>query len=166
VTPSHFSRDIREFLFLLHRRGVRYLLVGGEAVIRHGYPRLTGDIDIFFESTDRNTDLLWKVLSEFWDGDVPGLKHEKEIRRKGMVIQFGVPPNRMDLMGRIDGVKFGPAWGRKITEKMTIAGNVVPVYYIGLEDLIRNKRAVDRDRDRDDLRFLLKCRESKKRRPS
>jgi hypothetical protein len=165
MTAGHFSRDIREFLSLLHRRGVRYLLVGGEAVIRHGYPRLTGDIDIFFEPTDRNTALLWKTLTDFWNGDVPGLSSVSEIRKKDMVIQFGLPPNRIDLMGRIDGVKFDSAWGRKITERMTIAGEVVPIYYIGLEDLIRNKRAVDRDRDREDLRFLMKCRENKERKP-
>lgn len=44
---SHFSKDVREFLMLLAKYQVKYLIVGGEAVIYYGYARLTGDIDFF-----------------------------------------------------------------------------------------------------------------------
>jgi hypothetical protein len=43
---SHFSRDIQEFLFLLAKYKVQYLIVDGEAVIYYGFARLTGDIAI------------------------------------------------------------------------------------------------------------------------
>jgi hypothetical protein len=54
VIPSPFSSDITEFLFLLHTYEVRYLVIGGEAVIYYGYARLTGDVDIGSEQLIRN----------------------------------------------------------------------------------------------------------------
>jgi hypothetical protein len=54
VTGEHLGSDMRELVRLFHTHGVRYLVVGGEAVIHHGYPRLTGDIDFFFEQTEEN----------------------------------------------------------------------------------------------------------------
>jgi hypothetical protein len=48
IESSHFSPDTLEFIRLLSSHGVRYIVVGGEAVIDHGYPRFTGDIDFFF----------------------------------------------------------------------------------------------------------------------
>ncbi len=47
MKATYFSKDIREFLRLLFEFRVRYVIVGGEEVIYHGYARLTGDVDIF-----------------------------------------------------------------------------------------------------------------------
>lgn len=46
IEAAHFSPDTREFITLLHQHAVRYVIVGGEAVIFHGYARLTGDVDL------------------------------------------------------------------------------------------------------------------------
>jgi len=54
MTNPNFSKNIKEFLFLLHNHKVKYLIVGGEAVIYYGHARLTGDIDIFYDSSKRN----------------------------------------------------------------------------------------------------------------
>jgi hypothetical protein len=48
---DHFSPDVQELIGLLAKHDVRFLLVGGEAVIYHGYPRLTGDVDFWYEQT-------------------------------------------------------------------------------------------------------------------
>ena len=45
MKSSYFSKDVREFLCLLYKYNVKYVIVGGEAVIFHGHARLTGDID-------------------------------------------------------------------------------------------------------------------------
>lgn len=58
LTADSFSRDVLDFLLLLHKQDVRYLIVGGEAVIFHGYARLTGDMDFFYEATSENVRLL------------------------------------------------------------------------------------------------------------
>lgn len=150
-----FSRDILDFLLLLHEQQVRYLIVGGEAVIFHGYARLTGDIDFFYESTLRNVRLLYKALREFWKGNVPGIAVAKELLQIGLVVQFGRPPNRIDLVNQIDGINFSEAWRNKVTVRLKGAGlDNVFIFYLGLEDLIRNKQAVGRPKDLDDLRFF------------
>ena len=45
IEPSHFSPDTLEFIRLLAAHEIQYVVVGGEAVIYHGYPRFTGDIE-------------------------------------------------------------------------------------------------------------------------
>jgi len=62
MNPSYFSPDILEFLRLLSIHKVRYLIVGGEAVIYYGHARLTGDIDIFYDRTKENTKALFEDL--------------------------------------------------------------------------------------------------------
>ncbi len=51
IASDHFSADVAEFIFLLNKYEVKYLLVGGEAVIFYGHARLTGDVDFFYENT-------------------------------------------------------------------------------------------------------------------
>ena len=59
MKSSYFSIDIQEFLYLLSKHQVKYLIVGGEAVIFHGYARLTGDIDIFYDASPDNVEKLF-----------------------------------------------------------------------------------------------------------
>jgi len=63
MESSYFSPDIQEFIRLLFIHKVRYLIVGGEAVIYYGYARLTGDIDFFYERTKQNTKSLYTALN-------------------------------------------------------------------------------------------------------
>ena len=79
VDASAFSPDVIEFLSLLEHHGVRYLIVGGEAVIYYGYTRLTGDVDFFYDREPRNADRLFSALSEFWGGTVPGISNAEEL---------------------------------------------------------------------------------------
>lgn len=155
LTADSFSRDVLDFLLLLHKQDVRYLVVGGEAVIFHGYARLTGDMDFFYEATPENVRRLYEALREFWKGNVPGIAQAKELLPVGLVVQFGLPPNRIDLVNHIDGVNFKEAWRNKVIVQLTGAGlDNTLVFYLGREDLIRNKRASGRPKDLDDLRFL------------
>ena len=71
------------------------MVVGGEAVIHYGYARLTGDIDIFFDSTGDNAARLLEALREFWEGDVPEISEAGDLTKSGAIFQFGVPPNRI-----------------------------------------------------------------------
>jgi hypothetical protein len=141
VTSPYFSPDISAFLRLLSGGGVRYLVVGGEAVIHYGYARLTGDIDIFFDASRGNVERLFSVLQKFWQGEVPGIADAHELAEPGAIFQFGVPPNRIDLLNRIDGVSFGESWENRTEIVVPSPGGDVPVRYIGLAELIRNKAA-------------------------
>jgi hypothetical protein len=154
MKANYFSPDIQQFLFLLHKYEVKYMIVGGEAVIYYGYPRLTGDVDIFYSADNENSRLLFKALLEFWDNDIPGLENPDELQNPGYIIQFGVPPNRIDLINEIEGVAFKKAWSNKVKESIFVEGQNIPLYIISLSDLITNKRAVGRNKDLEDLNYL------------
>ncbi len=153
---SHFSQDIQEFLFVLAKHNVQYLIVGGEAVIYYGFARLTGDIDIYFNPSDKNIEKLYKALKEFWEGDIPGIEDIDDLKVLGSIIQFGVPPNRIDIMNQIESVYFSDCWGNKKTEYIRYKNKSIPVYYIGLTELIKNKEALKRNKDLEDLKYLKK----------
>ena len=130
------------------------MIVGGEAVIYYGYARVTGDIDIFYDGSQTNAEHLFAALEEFWQGKVPGVRGPAELMPSGTIVQFGVPPNRIDLINRIAGVSFAKAWPRRLRACVRVAGQKVPLWYLGLGDLLRNKRAAGRPKDLADLAFL------------
>ncbi len=71
-----------------------------------------------------------------------------------MIVQFGVPPNRVDLVGYVDGVSLVDCWEHRVVEELPGSGESFAVPCIGLQELIRNKHAVGRPQDQDDPRFL------------
>jgi len=154
MKAGYFSKDVQDFLILLDRHMVRYVIVGGEAVIYYGYPRLTGDIDFLYDIKKDNVSALFQVLLAFWDQDIPGIRNEKELMEKGAIFQFGLPPNRLDLINDIDGLTFEEAWDSRLTVRLRISDEEIEIHYIGRQELIKNKKASDRPKDRDDLRFL------------
>ncbi|MEJ5351538.1 MAG: DUF6036 family nucleotidyltransferase [Melioribacteraceae bacterium] len=152
----YFTEDITEFLLLLFKHKVKYLIVGGEAVLFHGHSRLTGDIDIFYENSDENINKLFNILLEFWNNEIPGIKEKSELKEPGIIIQFGLPPNRIDLMNQIEGVDFSEAFNNKIIINTLLNNQNAEIYYIGLKELIKNKKAMGRPKDIDDLQYLQK----------
>ncbi len=154
MMPAHFPPDAQDMLSALAKHHVRYLIVGAEAVIFHGFARLTGDIDIFFEPCEPNRARLFEALKEFWKGQVPGIKSTADLGKAGTVIQFGLPPNRIDLINEISGVAFPEAWKGRTGQVHVIKGKKIRVPFIGLSDLIRNKEACGRPKDLEDLKYL------------
>ena len=140
---------------------MRYLIVGGEAVIYYGHARLTGDIDLFYRVSQGNVRRLFQALREFWDDEIPGVQNEKELVQEGMIFQFGVPPNRIDLISVVEGVQFMEAWHRRKVETLSYGKKSFNIHYIGLDDLIKNKELVGRNRDKDDLEFLTQVKRRK-----
>jgi hypothetical protein len=157
VDASAFSPDIQEFLRALHTHSVRFLIVGGEAVIFYGHIRVTGDIDVYYDREPGNAVRLFKALEDFWQGEIPQLEGAAGLEKRGVIFQFGVPPNRIDLLNEIDGVEFDLAWQRRTWAVLESREEEIPFSYVGLEDLIQNKRASGRPKDLDDLPFLLKA---------
>lgn len=154
IDAGAFSPDIRDFMRCLHRHGVRHLIVGGNAVIFHGFIRYTGDIDFFYEDTEKNREALWQALREFWGGTVTEASSPDDLASPGAVIQFGRPPNRIDLLNRIEGVAFDDAWPRRVEAFLRDEEGDLALNYLGKEDLLANKQAVGRRRDLDDCDAL------------
>lgn len=144
------NKDFREFIELLNSNKVKYLLIGGYAIALHGHPRYTKDLDIWLEMSEENADAMMKVLKDFGFGDLDVSR--KDFLNKGMVVQLGYPPNRIDLINSPDGVDFAECFESKI--KIEIDGLKISV--IDLENLRKNKKASGRLQDLADLEKLSK----------
>ncbi len=154
MKASYFSSDVQEFIRVLSYHGVRYVIVGGEAVVYHGHARLTNGIDFFYEPTTDNAENLWNALDEYWAGEMPGLKSAEGLLLIGATVQYGVPPNQIVLQNSLTDVTFEEAWQSKVEESVRIRGKKYPLNFIGLEALIKNKYALKRDIDLEDLKYL------------
>jgi hypothetical protein len=104
-------------------RNVEYLIVGAHAMAYHGYPRFTGDLDVFVRVSDENAAKLKAVIDKFGFADT-GLA-AADFQTPDLVIQLGVAPNRVDIMTFLSGVTFDEAWGAR--EEAELGGVAVPV---------------------------------------
>jgi hypothetical protein len=140
--------DFREFLQLLNAHQVEYLLIGGYAVGYHGYPRATGDMDIWVAVSPLNAERLVQALTAFGFG-AAGINAELFLQ-PDKIIRMGNPPLRIELLTSISGVDFPQAYDERLNE--TVDG--VPVTIISLRLLKQNKRASARLKDLSDLENL------------
>ncbi|MGD9126352.1 MAG: hypothetical protein PVH19_03150 [Planctomycetia bacterium] len=148
MTTIRLPPDFKEFLQLLNSAKIEYLLVGGYAVGYYGYPRATGDIDIWVSSTPSNAERLVKVLHQF------GFQQEslsvELFLKEQSVVRMGVPPVRIDLLTSISGVTFSECYADR--EQGVLDG--MEVSLISLEKLKQNKLASGRTKDLGDLEYL------------
>ena len=140
--------DFKDFLKFLNFHRVEYLIVGGYAVGYHGYPRATGDMDIWIAVDESNAEKAATVLRDF---GMPEEAVSKELfLDRNKVIRMGVPPVRIEVITGASGVDFVKCYSRR--EEIEIDG--IPVNIISLEDLRVNKRACGRHKDMEDLEHL------------
>jgi predicted nucleotidyltransferase len=142
------NQDFREFIQSLNDNGVRYLVIGGYAVAFHGHPRYTRDIDIWIELSPDNAARIVTALEQFGFGSL-GLK-AADFLTPDQIIQLGYPPSRIDLITTACGVDFADCYAARVTVKV----DGVPVGFIDLENLKRNRRASGRLQDLADLENL------------
>ena len=144
------NEDYKEMLQILLNNEVKFLVVGAYAMGAHGYPRATGDFDIWVEASEVNSRKIYKSLSEF---GVPLFDiTEKTFTEKGIFFQIGVAPRRIDITTHIDGVVFEEAYRTK--ELIDIENLQIP--FISKENLIKNKQSTGRKKDRLDVDYLKK----------
>ena len=142
------SNDLREFLELLNSRGVEYVIVGAHSLAFHGRPRYTGDLDILIRATPKNAAKIVDLLNEFGFAD-SGFR-ESDFTEPNQVIQLGCAPNRIDLLSSISGVSTDEAFASKVSAEL----DGIPLFILGKDALIQNKRAVGRPQDLADLDIL------------
>jgi hypothetical protein len=140
--------DFKEFLTLLAVNKVDYLVVGGYAVAFHGYPRFTGDIDIWIRPTQENATNLMKALNSY--GFEASPLAEMDFEAETIAFHLGVPPVRIDILNRIAGVKFDECFANKVE----LAIDNLQIWYISYHDLLKNKKASGRLQDLSDLEHL------------
>lgn len=142
------ERDYEEFLRLLNKNKVKYCVVGAFSVAFYTKPRYSKDIDILVEPTLENGRKILTALKEF---GFESLKlAAKDFSRAERVIQLGYEPIRVDLLTSIDGCTFDEVWkGKK-------RGNYgkEKVFFLGIKELIKNKKALNRPQDKADIKIL------------
>jgi hypothetical protein len=133
---------------LLNKNQVKYLVIGGYAVAIHGHPRYTKDIDIWLEMSEENSQKLIKALTEFGFGSL-GLTPD-DFQTPDQIVQLGYPPSRIDLITTPDGIDFQTCYDSKIE----VILRDIPVNFIDLDNLKKNKLASGRLQDLADLEKL------------
>jgi len=142
------TQDFKEFLRLLQSHGVRYLLVGGYAVGFHGYPRPTGDLDIWVAIEPENADRIVAALREF-GFDNPEVTRDLFLQPQ-KVVRMGNVPFRIEIITSISGVSFDECYAQRILG--IIDGEEIVL--IDRANLKKNKRASGRLKDLADLEQL------------
>ncbi len=146
------NSDLIELLQLLNDRKVKYLLIGGQAVIVHSEPRYTKDVDLWVEPSAKNAKKIIAVLEEF--GAPTSSVTEEDFATPGTVFIFGIEPNRIDILTRVKGAKFDRCYTNR--DSVQFLGVKIPL--ISLNDLIKVKRATGRPQDLLDLENLIRTR--------
>jgi hypothetical protein len=148
------NRDYKEMLQLLLEEQVDFILVGAYALGAHGYPRATGDIDIWVRTDEINSINIYRALEKF--GSPVDQITVNDFAQKGIVFQIGMTPRRIDIITQLDGVSFEEADEDKII--VEVEGLKLPV--LSFDKLIKNKLSTGRERDELDVKLLQKRRKS------
>src|SRR5580765_2047505 len=135
MDPKSLTADFRDFLKSLNDNGVEYLLIGGHAVAYHGYVRPTQDLDIWIAISQQNAERVVAAIQAFFgctlDGLAPGWFLDPE-----QVTRFGVRPNLIEILARIDGGEFQTAYSHRVVGEF----DGLRVNIISLADLKLNKK--------------------------
>jgi hypothetical protein len=147
------NEDFKDLLRLFNSNNVRYLLIGGYAVIVHGHPRLTNDLDIVIGAEPENVERCLIALREFGfsDNDMSA----DIFAKPKSVVRIGVEPVRIEILNYLEGVDFEAAYERREFRP----AEDIEFDVISLPDLITNTRTVGRDKDLLDVKELMKVNE-------
>jgi predicted nucleotidyltransferase len=142
------NSDFKELLNLFNTNGVKYLIIGGYAVIEYTEPRYTKDLDIWISAEKENATVVFQSLREF-GAPLSGITAD-DFANEELFYQMGRPPGRVDILMSIPGVNFSDAWSRRV--ETDFEGVKVPL--ISRQDLIAAKIASGRTEDKRDVKAL------------
>jgi len=135
-------------LSALSDAGADYLVVGAHALAVHGYPRATGDLNIWVRPTKDNSARVWQAIERY--GAPKRNVTAEDFHAPDTVFQIGVAPYRIDILTAISGVEFEEAWQHRVST----AVDQHSFFVIGREQLLKNKRATGRPKDLADAAWL------------
>ena len=139
-----YFEDYKDMLQLFNKYHVKYLVIGAYAMGNYGYSRHTLDIDLWIEKSVENAKNIQKVFNDF---PVPYAITVDELNTENLVLQIGIEPMRIDILTDIDGVDFSEAWNNRTNN--SLFGE--EINFISMNDLIKNKTATNRTKDKYDV---------------
>ncbi len=140
----YLTQDYKDIITLFNKHNVKFLIAGAYAMAKVGYSRSTYDIDLWIQKTKKNAINIFNALDEF---GVPFIINPDDFLAPNSVLQIGIEPNRIDILTDIDGLTFEEAWQNK--ELVTF--DEIEVYSLEINDIIKNKTASNRPKDRLDI---------------
>ena len=140
--------DIKDFIDLLNKHEIEYLLVGGYAVIYYKVQRYTRDIDFFIRPVKPNAEKMLLVMQEFGMGSL-GLTADDFL--DDLIIQIGFEPNRIDILKSVSGLEFIECYKNR---EIAVLEDGTQLNIISKDDLIKSKLAAGRDKDKYDISEL------------
>jgi hypothetical protein len=143
------NEDFLDLLSALLDAEARFMVVGAYAVGVHARPRATKDLDIWVDASVENSLKVFRALKVF-GAPLDGIA-DNDFAARGTGFLMGSPPNRIDILTEISGVTFEEAWPNRV---IAATGASVQCPFIGLADLIRNKRTAARPQDLVDADIL------------
>jgi Nucleotidyl transferase of unknown function (DUF2204) len=151
-------QDYKDLLSAFHAHGVKYLIVGGYAVVFHTQPRFTKDIDLFIKADDANAQATYAALAGF---GVPlaGIRPE-DFADRNSFFRFGQDPRGIDIFPHLPGVNFDAAWEGRV-EGVVDPESGLKAFFISRQDLVAAKLASGRIRDLADVDEIRKADESR-----
>src|SRR5271166_4848850 len=151
-------QDYKDLLSAFQSHGVKYLVVGGFAVIYHSQPRFTKDIDLLIKADPGNAKATYAALDEF-GAPLQGITWE-DFTDRNSFFRFGRDPRGFDILPAIPGVDFDSAWERRV-ETVVDAATGLKANFISGDDLIASKLASGRLQDIADADAIRKAAASK-----
>jgi hypothetical protein len=140
------DQDFKEFIELLNKHEIEYLLIGGFAVALHGYVRNTVDIDFWINNSKDNARKMVHVMNDFGFGSLN--ISASDFEKDDVIIQLGYPPHRIDILTSPEGVQFNDCYPKRL---IATTSDGVCINYIDLDSLKKNKRAAGRSQDIADI---------------
>ena len=142
--------DFKDMLSCLKDEQVDFIIVGAYALAAHGFPRATGDLDIWVRNDPENAERIMRAIGRF--GAPATNLSAQDFISSDLIVQFGVEPCRIDVLTGIDGVEFEEAWESRVS--ITVDNLDIPI--LSKQDLLKNKLATGRDKDQGDIVWLKK----------
>ena len=153
--PNLFQNFLK-IIDTLNKFNVDYIVIGGVAMISHGLPRLTRDLDVILSMTESNLINLRKALNSIYDD--PSIEEItlKELN-KYSVLRYGTPDNfYLDLMARI-----GESADYKSLDIESKKIEGIAIKLATVESMLKLKHNTMRPEDKRDAVFLMKLIEFK-----
>ncbi len=149
-----FEEEIENFLIMLSKHEVRYLLVGGLAVNFHGYSRTTGDVDLWLDESQENRIKLVNALKEYnIEGAEAFLSHPLIAGYSELLLDNGIYVDFMSDLQFFKQNNFNECY--EIADFFKINDTInVPVLHVN--KLISEKQQSSRPKDKDDAEQLIK----------
>jgi hypothetical protein len=148
-----FDETILEFWEALKNNAVKYIMVGGYAINIQGFQRYTGDLDMWIEDTETNRENL---VNAFIEADMGNFPMVKTIQFVPGWTDFSLNNGlKLDIMTTMKGLEeYSFAYCLEMATIATIKNIEVP--FLHLNQLILNKKAVNRPKDQIDIIELEK----------